>query len=313
VIDDLAIKISALLLILAVCMPAYANRDETMLLKVRVGGFGLGLEEYEIRLVELLAEKTRDIYGRYKVEGVEAQVSLDRLLAEIETGKRIHLGFNTQSLPAESTGKIVSHSYPILGGALGLRKSIVRKNYLDEFLMLREVNDFQNMRVGQGSDWPDRAIYKSNGFAVFSSTSDNNMYNMLKGSRTHHVPLSAFQIDATFSGISKGFPELTIAQNIYIYYPLPIWAYLAKNPGDVTNRLSLGLERVFSDGSADALFMEMYGEYLVNIKKEKGRIFVLQNPQLNERENEVDIQRFLERFDLQEQAVYVPQIESLAY
>ena len=83
---------------------------------------------------------------------------------------------------------------PIDKGLIGLRLVLIEKSQAERFARLDLDAGLQAMRAGQGSDWPDTAILRANGFSVFATPNYAGLYAMLTMHRIDYFPRSILEI-----------------------------------------------------------------------------------------------------------------------
>lgn len=274
---------------------------------VRVGGFGPGLEDYEAAVFQLAADATAATYGPCTITVKTTEYSMARVWKELNNGEKLQAGISTGYAP--KFNNIVGMDFPLLGGALGLRRSIVRESMRAEFEDIQEFGQIKSYRVGQGVQWTDVETYKAMGFPVVDGFRLGHLYGMLEQGRFDHIPLSILQADAIFNRISPDYPSLVLADKTYIYYPIKTWVYLNTLDPQLLERFTLGFEQIFKSGEAEALFNRMYGVKMAQLKTSGGHVFILKNPEYTNNDNARIAQDFLHRHQLQNFAVF-PNLDS---
>ena len=73
---------------------------------------------------------------------------------------------------------------------------------------------------------------------------------------------------------------LTVEPTLALYYPLPVYFFVARDNTALAERLQRGLQRALTDGSLKALFLQYHGSLLRQVQLDKRRLFRLNNPGL---------------------------------
>lgn len=296
---------SAALAVLALSMlPAHATAQPCEV-PIRLEGFGPGLSDYEIGVFELALAATADQYGPCKLIAKQIGFPFKRFWKELEKGKTIKGGISAGIVP-QTSDDLIAMEMPFLGGALGLRKSIIRRENAQDFENTQTFEKLKTYRVGQVINWTDIAIYQAAEIPVFDTFDMKQLFRMLAHSRFDLIPLSILQVDSIFEQYSATNPELAIAEKTYIYYPIQTWFYFNKNDEELANRILTGFQTIFKNGAELQLFQKKYGHIIDSLKADKSRIYLLDSPHLSARQNQELTDKFLRRFGLLEYAVSTP-------
>ncbi|WP_075187941.1 hypothetical protein [Teredinibacter haidensis] len=252
---------------------------------LRVGGFGSAFSHYEEAIFKLAAKVTEKEYGPCNITSLKTPSSMARVWKELSLGVKFHGSLSAAILPKDHQEEIHQYENSFLEGALGLRQSLVKKTFQSTFEQISDFDQLKHYTVGQGYQWTDVQIYEHMEIPVVASFRINNVFGMLQQDRFHHVPLSILQIKPTYNSVKNTYPQITIANKPFIYYPIRTWAYFNTNDKVKVERFTKGLDHIFNTGQASAVFRELFFDEIDAIKKQNGRVFVLNNPAYSKNEN----------------------------
>jgi|GEM_PF-2859495 len=274
---------------------------------LREGGFGPGLNHYEKAIFTLAARVDEHTLGPCPLTTTQNAYSMARVWKEFSNGEKFHGGLSSGYPPEQDKTHLIAIEHPFLGASLGLRQSIVTTEFKSQYEKLSSYDEFRQLRVGQGRQWIDLDVYQAMKIPTVGSFRLEQAFGMLKQGRFDHLPLCVLQTQAVFDSIKQEHPDMVIANHTYIYYPLKTWVYLNTKDKSRLQRFSKGFEKIFADGSADALFTRLFGEHIRAIKNANGRIFVLQNPAYSKEENIRLTRAFLDLHELNSYAIFPDQ------
>lgn len=236
----------------------YAQVPDAAIQEVRhhVGGWSKQIQAYQIDLLNTILGLSEPEYGAYRLVIDYRKLTANRWNIGISKGD-IHSSFKTDLISADEEALEVNYlSYPFAKSLLGLRRLIIRKEDIGVFAHIKDSSDLRALRVGQGRFWPDASVYKQAGIHVVPGESLDELFPMLKKKRFDFLPLSVLEVDEFFP--SKGeLNELTIADNLSIFYPIPVYMAVSKSAPDVEIRLAAGLRKLYDPANrkiADELF-----------------------------------------------------------
>lgn len=173
--------------------------------------------------------------------------------------------------------KRIAVKIPLLRGLLGYRQLVIRKSDLEKFEKIKHEADLQALIAGQGRDWEDTFIYRSNGYKVNAEADYYNLLSMLVAKRFDYIPLITIEIDNFIEQFDKHAPEVTVAPNILISYPFPVLFQVSINHPQLAERVEQGLKIAQRDGSMDKLFNVYFAAELRKLRANKSRVFILDN------------------------------------
>jgi len=169
---------------------------------------------------------------------------------------------------------------PLDRGLLGFRLCLVNKS-ARTFEHINTPSQFSqnNLSVGLGSHWPDRAVYEDNGFEVVTSPVYNSLFEMLKLKRFDCFSRSVNEIDSEI----KRFKETAIIADPHIIfiYPNADFIYISPNNQNLHKRLSAGIGLAIEDNSYFDVFEKYYESTLLKHGIYERKLMIIKNQQLS--------------------------------
>jgi ABC-type amino acid transport substrate-binding protein len=172
---------------------------------------------------------------------------------------------------------------PLMKGLLGYRVSIIKKQDLSNFIVL-STKDFKQKIACQGTHWPDTRILEYNQYSVNPVVRYKTMFEMVSKNRCDYFPRAIYEAYGELEIVQKKFDNLTILDDVLLYYPYPIYFFVHKENTALGRIIENGLEQMIESGEFD-VFMKHHEvtRYAFPLKKwESKRIFQLENPFLSE-------------------------------
>jgi len=265
-------------------------------IKFWVGGMSPSLRDYQVELVEAALKLTDVDSPPYYISYNHRPMSAERSKIATERGQSIHAHFSS-----EWHGDFVNKKnvylldYPFLKDRLGLRKCITLSNKLPMLSGIDSLEKLKALRIGQQSDWTDIIAYSNQGMEVVAAEDLHSLLSMLERNRYDCMPMSVLEIDRTIADQIGNHPELVVAPDLYVFYPMSVYLSVSKSQPLLYQRLKLGLDQLFSDGTAAKLFDKHYGKFNNELNTRSPRVFVLPNPLLPSKKNNAIIDAFNNR------------------
>lgn len=243
-------------------------------------------DDYQVEALTLALEKTRDRHGSYEVVRVKQPLSSSRALREFRTGEIINLHAAPALMRNNAMTPVIEDisiaiEVPLMGGLLGYRQLIVRKDKLEKFQQITSAEQLKTLVAGQGKNWEDVYIYRHNGYTINDDGDYLALSNMLVANRFDYLPMSI--IEATNVIAQAEDPEqLAIADNLVLYYPLPLYFYVSKKYPQLAERLEKGLLIAQQDGSLNKLLHKHFSGYIKTLQSGNTILLQLENPSIPE-------------------------------
>ncbi len=205
---------------------------------------------YKIELLKLALSKTEKTYGPFELQKTKTKMQQDRCLKSLARRKYVDVVWSMTSIEREK--ELLPIRIPLQKGLLGHRIFIINQKDQPKFDKIRNFEDLQNLTAGQGHDWPDTIILRTNKLKVVTSSSYDGLFNMLKIDRFDYFP----------RGVTEPWSEvearkdlnLVVEKKILLRYRAPEYFFVNNNNTQLAKRLEEGLRMAIKDGSFDEVF-----------------------------------------------------------
>ena len=199
-----------------------------------------------------------------------------RALAMLQTNELENFFFK-HSISKTSADKYGYVNFPVDLGVVGYRVFFVSPNALTAFKQVTRLSQLKKFSIGQGVGWLDTKILRHNGFKVIEGTSYEGIFKMVARNR---VDLFARGINELLYEYQARATELPLIANTstILYYPLPRFFLTNKGNHQAIERIELGLDIAYKDGSLFELWKEYYLQSVRFIDFKAAKIFEIPNP-----------------------------------
>ncbi|OYU44444.1 MAG: hypothetical protein CFE44_12880 [Burkholderiales bacterium PBB4] len=231
--------------------------------------------EYPVRLLELGLKKSGIDYQLRPSN--RAGILQGRAILALERGDPEVTLLWTMT-DKEREAKLLPIRIPIYKGLIGWRIPIVRASDKDRFKHIKTKEDLLRYTAGQGHDWPDTPILRSNGFQVKTSSYYDGLFSMLALGRFDFFPRSMAEIWGEVA--TSKTPGLVVEPHIVLHYPAAFYYFVSKRNPQLARDLERGLNLAIADGSFDALFQEYHGDTIARAGIKGRTIIRLAPPRL---------------------------------
>lgn len=172
---------------------------------------------------------------------------------------------------------------PIYRGMMGMRLAIIKKENINIFEGINNIEGLQTLSAGQGKFWADTNILEYNALPVVKSLKYKNLFRMLEADRFDYFP----------RGIQEPWAEveqhenlsLAVDPHIMLWYTAPFYYFVPRSKPELATHITEQLEAMIEDGSFMSLFnREPYIQTaLQQANIEQRTIIKLKNPFLSEK------------------------------
>lgn len=235
-------------------------------------------KEYKYQLLELIFSKTQKTEGPFKIESQPDWITQARSIDMVQMG---HLSLILTMTSQEREQNLHPIRIPIYKGMYGYRLAIINREDQKKFSAVKNLTDFQKLWAGQGSQWPDTKILRTNGFKVVGSSRYLELFDMLKERRFDFFPRGLHEPWRELK--DRQDSSLAVEKELCLHYPAPGYIFIAKENQKLIARTERGLRMALNDGSFDTLFYNhpVIKNVLKEAKLNERRIFELKNPLLS--------------------------------
>lgn len=234
--------------------------------------------DYFVAALRLALDKTRDQYGDYLLEESRQPLTQSRAIAMLSEGAEVDVLWSMTSRLRET--QMLPVRIPLLKGLMGYRVLIIRAEDEIWFKGITTLDQLRELRAGQGHDWPDAEILRSNGLRVETSVDYENLFRMLHAGRFDFLPRA---INEPWEEVkARKDLNLAIEKNLLLYYPTASYFFVSKNNPALAERLRVGLEKAIADGSFETLLLKhpINAFALKNARMQQRHMLKLANPLL---------------------------------
>lgn len=231
-------------------------------------------QDYPVRLLELALSKSGADYTPSPGTLLMPQA---RALKELEINSgAVQIVWTMTSKEREQ--QLLPIRIPIYKGLIGWRLALVNKQKAQQFGSVKGINDMKAFEAGQGHDWPDTQILRSNGLRVVGEASYDGLFKQLESGRFDYFPRSMSEIWAEAD--THADKALVVDKNIALHYRAAVYYFVNKDNTKLATALQKGLDRAIADGSFDKLFHQYNDSLIKRADLGKRVILELNNPLL---------------------------------
>ncbi|HEY4080942.1 MAG TPA: transporter substrate-binding domain-containing protein [Burkholderiaceae bacterium] len=252
---------------------APARAENRILVYPRAEGIGDRRDDYPVDLLTLALSKA----GRHEQLQASAFFMLQaRSIRELEQGRAMDVIWTMTSIEREES--MLPIRIPIDRGLLGWRLLMVRQDSLARFAHLRRLTDLQDLRAGQGADWPDTSILRKAGLTVDESAHYGDLFLKLAAGRIDYFPRGVNEIWGELQSHTEA--GLAVDPRLALHYPTAMYFFVNKRDAALAADITRGLEKALRDGSFEALFQRYFGASIQRANLGERQILELKNPLL---------------------------------
>jgi len=149
---------------------------------------------------------------------------------------------------------------PLTMGFAGYRALVIKNTAQPLFPKNLSTDQLKQRTFVQGSDWPDLAILKANGFNVHGETWSlwfSSMFSMVEKHLVDAFPRNIIEISKDIRRHKKR--QVSIDKYHLLYYPAYEYFFVRPDQPQLANRIRIGLARLLESGMLESLFNEHQG------------------------------------------------------
>ncbi len=262
------------MLFIFVTFAAHAETRSPLVVRYPSSGSELDTrDDYDLAVIDLALKKSEKEFGPYDLIP-SVPMAQSRALDKLKEGQLVDVVATTTTKERERDLLPIRHS--IHKDLMGIKLFLIRKEDQPKFSRVRTLEDLGRLVAGQGHDWPDVFILRTNGLLVSTGTNYDGLFRMLEKKRFDYFPRALPEVyDEQLAHAKQG---LVVEQTLALTYPLPAYIFVNKTNTTLAKRLEKGFENALRDGSFQKLFLRKHGDSIAKAKLDKRRIFNLQNP-----------------------------------
>ncbi|MBU3015010.1 transporter substrate-binding domain-containing protein [Poseidonibacter lekithochrous] len=232
-------------------------------------------KHYEIELLSLALDKTKDKYGEYKLIPSK-KMTITRAVYNLKENKIKNFILKT-SVDNTLLNKFSFSNFPVDRGIVGYRVSFISPQMKEKIHNIKSLEELKTLKFAQGVGWLDTNILKSNGFNVRIIANYSSFFHMITLNRIDLFPRGINEVLAEYEAY-KHLDKLDYDRTFALYYPLPRFFFMNKKNEKIAKRIEEGLKIGFYDGSIDKLFEKYYQPSINFINMKQRKIYKIDNP-----------------------------------
>jgi hypothetical protein len=200
----------------------------------------------------------------------------ERALVNLERNERLDVVWSMTSHEREQ--RLLPVRIPLDKGLFGWRIALLPSSRAQLLQGVRSIDDLRQFSAGQGHDWPDSAMLRSNGLPVTLSSSYGSLFRMLQAQRFDYFPRSVIEIWDELE--SPRGQQLVSDPYVLLRYPAAMYFFFSHQRPELAETVRQGLEIAIADGSFERLFQQHFASSLQRAQLDQRQLIELQNPQL---------------------------------
>lgn len=229
--------------------------------------------EYGAKVLELALSKLEQPFSITRPE-IQEQMNEARGEREVIEGR---LDLQWMSTNDFREANMIPIKIPIYQGLLGLRLLLINKVHDNALNKISSIDELRNYTGGHGLHWGDLPVYAANDLPVLPHKKYASIFKLLELKRIDYFHRGLNEIWAEFEAHQK---YLKIADNVMLFYPLPVYFFVTKDKPELASQLETGLQLALADGSFQALFNKLFKHYVEKGKLDSRQLIILTNPTL---------------------------------
>lgn len=237
-------------------------------------------ENYYHGLLRLVLQRTEEEYGVCDIAQTEEMLTRMRSAALIDRNQGVDLFWGTTTIARESLLQPIR--IPLLKGLMKHKIFLIHADDQAKFSAVKNLEDLQELRAGQGADWPDTTIFLANGIDVVTSTNYESLYKRLAAKRFDFFPRGSNQILSELR--HNADKNIVVERDLVLVYPAPVYFFVGQENTKLAQRIEKGLRSLIADGSFDRYFNShpLMVEALAELRLNERRAIYIHNPLLPE-------------------------------
>lgn len=233
--------------------------------------------DYELKLLILGLEYTKDEYGDYRIEPIRDDMSYIR---RIERMSYNHYTNFITAMPYQDNlsedANLVYAPFPVFLGVLGYRTCFTSAESNKRLASVKNTKDLLTFTHGQVRGELDVEILKNNGFVVKESSSYMSLFRMVAVNRFDLFCRNPEDALAEYNYHQK-VPNFIYNRDIAIHYPMPYFFYGHVSDRKLIERINKGLVRAFNSGSVVKLWKQHFQENIDFIDLKNRKLYPFEN------------------------------------
>jgi hypothetical protein len=236
---------------------------------------------YSTELLRLALEKTRKEYGDFTLRPIPPRNYARAVKAAVDNAYPNLMIETSYEQALTHHAKLDFINFPMDLGVLGYRVCFINPKLKASGKEITTLEQLRQYDFVHGVGWADTIIFRHNGLKVQEIEYYDGIFLMVIGGRVDFFCRGANEILGELEQFSQ-LKELTIDDQFLLVYPLPRFFYLNRANTLAKERIGLGLQRAYADGSLQALWKENFLPSLALVGLKQRKVIRLENPLLDE-------------------------------
>ncbi|MBU2881189.1 hypothetical protein Q4575_03770 [Psychrosphaera sp. 1_MG-2023] len=137
---------------------------------------------------------------------------------------------------------------PLFLGGLGIRGSIIKKDFLNAFNQTKHIVQLKKYIACQGHHWPDANKLEAVGINVIHVINFDSMMKMVSLGRCDFLPLSIFEGEGELLKVKEMYPNLTFSTKVLFHYDQKMYFYVKSSNPELAQQVQSGLKAMIDSG-----------------------------------------------------------------
>lgn len=237
--------------------------------------------DYGNELLQLALEKTRKKYGGFHLQKMP-RINYVRTLKAAVDNTYPNLFFEANYDKSLTTdGGLTYINFPVDLGVIGHRVCFINPKLKDSGKKFRTIEDLKPFSFAHGIGWADTQIFRHNGLTVREIENYDGLFLMLISGRVDFFCRGANEI-LDEKNQFKELTNLTIDDSFMLIYPLPRFFYTNSKNTLAKERIALGINMAYTDGSLKKLWLKHFSASLKYVNPGARTIIRMENPLLGD-------------------------------
>ncbi len=235
---------------------------------------------YSTELLRLALEKTRKEYGDFRMQAIPPRNYARALKATVDDAYPNLIIETSYEQALTHHAKLDFINFPMDLGVLGYRVCFINPKLKASGKKIETLEQLRQYTFAHGVGWADTTIFRHNGLKVQEVDNYDGIFLMVISGRVDFFCRGANEVLGEIEQFNN-LKELTIDEQFLLVYPLPRFFYLNSKNKLAKERITLGLQRAYADGSLQALWKANFQPSLALVNLPQRKVIHMENPLLN--------------------------------
>ncbi len=235
--------------------------------------------DYGNELLKLALEKTRKKYGDFRLQDMPRINYVRTLKAAVDnTYPNLFFEANYEESFTTQSG-LTFINFPVDLGVIGHRVCFINPKLKESGKQFRTLEDLKPHSFAHGIGWADTQIFRHNGLTVREIENYDGLFLMIISGRIDFFCRGANEVLHEKNQF-KELPNLVIDDSFMLVYPLPRFFYTNNKNVLAKERIELGINMAYTDGSLKKVWLKHFSDSLKYVNPGARTVIYLENPLL---------------------------------